>query len=241
MPVTDVGELGTILGVWAHPDDETYCSAGIMAAAVRLGHRVVCVTATRGEAGSLDPVKWPPAQLGAVREAELVNSLAILGVTEHHWLDYHDGKVSEVGFEEGVDQVQHFVDDIEPHTILTFGPDGMTGHPDHKTISDWTTEAFQRAAPDGASLYYAVHTPEWARRWVGRMNAVHVFMEPDTPPVAPKSDLGIDPEMPPDLLDLKIQAIEAHESQVQGLFRLFGTAGMRQAMMEEAFSLGATK
>ena len=47
-----VSELGTLLGVWAHPDDETYLVAGLMAQAVRDGHRVVCVTATRGEEGS---------------------------------------------------------------------------------------------------------------------------------------------------------------------------------------------
>lgn len=47
-----VANLGTILGVWAHPDDETYLSAGLMASAVRSGCRVVCVTATRTRARS---------------------------------------------------------------------------------------------------------------------------------------------------------------------------------------------
>ena len=50
----DVRTLGTILGVWAHPDDEAYLSAGVMAMATRAGSRVVCVTATRGELGSTD-------------------------------------------------------------------------------------------------------------------------------------------------------------------------------------------
>ena len=69
MTERDPSGLGTILGVWAHPDDEGYLSAGIMAAAVDAGNRVMCVTATRGEAGSLDHGKWPPETLGAVREA----------------------------------------------------------------------------------------------------------------------------------------------------------------------------
>ena len=80
-------ELGTILGVWAHPDDETYLSAGLMARAVRNGSRVVCVTATRGEGGSMDEEKWPPESMGEVRTAELERSLQILGVDEHVWLD----------------------------------------------------------------------------------------------------------------------------------------------------------
>ena len=44
-------DLGTVLGVWAHPDDETYLTAGLMAQTVRRGDRVICVTATRGEEG----------------------------------------------------------------------------------------------------------------------------------------------------------------------------------------------
>jgi len=49
--------LGTVLGVWAHPDDETYLSAGLMARSVEQGARVVCVTATRGEEGSWDEAR----------------------------------------------------------------------------------------------------------------------------------------------------------------------------------------
>jgi hypothetical protein len=65
------GELGTILGVWAHPDDEAYLSAGLMARAVDAGSRVAVVTATRGELGGFDPELWPPDRLGPHRESEL--------------------------------------------------------------------------------------------------------------------------------------------------------------------------
>ena len=77
----DVAELGTVLGVWAHPDDEAYLSAGLMALARDNGQRVVCVTATRGELGTPDPAAWPPDRLAAERTRELACSLAILGVT----------------------------------------------------------------------------------------------------------------------------------------------------------------
>ena len=80
-------DLGTLLGIWAHPDDETYLTAGLMAQAVRDGRRVVCVTATRGEGGSMDEERWPPATMGAVRTAELLRSMEILGVTEHRFLE----------------------------------------------------------------------------------------------------------------------------------------------------------
>jgi len=47
-------DLGTVLGVWGHPDDEAYLASGLMALAVREGRRVACLTATRGEAGFPD-------------------------------------------------------------------------------------------------------------------------------------------------------------------------------------------
>ena len=59
--------LGTILGVWAHPDDDIYLSAGLMAVAAAAGERVVDVTATRGEGGSMDDERWPPARMAEVR------------------------------------------------------------------------------------------------------------------------------------------------------------------------------
>jgi LmbE family N-acetylglucosaminyl deacetylase len=70
MAIDDIRELGTILSVWAHPDDEAYLCGGIMAMATAAGSRVVCVTATRGELGVTDAERWPPDRLPAIREAE---------------------------------------------------------------------------------------------------------------------------------------------------------------------------
>src|ERR687884_2047604 len=106
MAAVATSSLGTILGVWAHPDDETYLSAGLMARAVRDGSRVVCVTATRGEEGSWDEERWPTSEMGKVREAELMESLRILGVTEHHWLDYADATCAQVPPEGGTAKVR---------------------------------------------------------------------------------------------------------------------------------------
>jgi LmbE family N-acetylglucosaminyl deacetylase len=235
------GFLGTILGVWAHPDDETYLTAGLMAQAVREGLRVVCVTATRGEEGSWDEERWPTAKLGEVREAELMESLRILGVSEHHWLDYYDGTCADVPEGEAVAKVEAIMADVQPDSVFSFGPDGMTDHPDHKSTCAWATAAFERAAKPGARLYYATMTPEWAERFVPVMNRFNVFMSPDTPPVAPREDLAIVYELPPDVLELKIRAIEAHVSQVEGMLNAFGQDFFREAHREEFFRLAAKK
>jgi LmbE family N-acetylglucosaminyl deacetylase len=237
----DVDALGTVLGVWAHPDDEAYLTAGLMANAVRRGDRVVCVTATRGEEGSFDEERWPTSEMGRVREAELMESLAILGVTEHHWFDYYDGTCDQVPFEEGVHRTQAIMASVAPRSVFTFGPDGMTGHTDHKSVSAWTTEAFRRVAPEGAHLYYATMTPEWAEEFVPRFNQFNVFMEEGTPPVTPHDELAIDFNLPPDLIELKLQAIAAHVSQVEGMMSAFGEDVFREGNKAEFFRLAARK
>jgi LmbE family N-acetylglucosaminyl deacetylase len=233
-------DLGTILGVWAHPDDETYLSAGIMADAVRKGARVVCVTATRGEGGSMDEERWPAASMGEVRERELLRSFEVLGVREHTFLGLPDIDMDTPLPEEGYEQVLALVEEVRPDTVLTFGPDGMTGHRAHMSVSAWATESFRSAAPAGARLFYATYTPEWSAEWLEQLAPFEIF-RPGTPPVTPRADLGIDYRLPADLAELKIRAIERHESQVEALLHVFGVEGFRTVMGEEYFRLAEAK
>src|SRR5437870_2544177 len=226
-----------MLGVWAHPDDETYLTAGLMAQGVRDGRPVVCVTATRGEEGSWDEERWPAAEMGRVRDAELMESLRILGVTEHRWLDYPDGGCADVPEDEGVSRIRAIIEEVRPDSVFSFGPDGMTDHPDHKATCAWATAAFEQAAEPGARLYYATMTPEWAKEFVPRMNKFNVFMSPDTPPVTPRGELAIDFPLSDELLALKLKAIEAHVSQVEGMLTAFGHDFFREAHKAEFFRL----
>lgn len=233
-------ELGTILGVWAHPDDETYLMAGLAARAVRNGSRVVIVTATRGEGGSMDEEEWPPDTLGEVRERELMRCLAILGVTEHHWLDLPDIDMETALPEEGYEKVLALMAEIQPDTILTFGPDGMTDHEAHKSVCEWSTRAFHEVAKSGAKLYYATMTPEWAAEFIPVYEPFNVF-RPGTPPVTPHEELGIDYPLPPDILDLKIRAIQEHVSQLEAMVEAFGPDIFARSMNGEWFRLAAVK
>jgi LmbE family N-acetylglucosaminyl deacetylase len=228
--------LGTILGIWAHPDDETYLSAGLMASAVRAGSRVYCVTATRGEGGSMDEERWPSATMGDVREKELLRSFEVLGVTEHEFLGLPDIDMDTGLPESGAERVRLLMKEVEPDTVLTFGPDGMTGHAAHMSVSRWATEAFRELAPVGAELYYAVYTQDWADEFVPVLNKFDVF-RPGTPPVVPREELAIAFVLPPDLLELKLRAIEEHASQVEGMVEAFGEDFFRRAMAEESFRL----
>lgn len=230
-----------MLTVWAHPDDETWLAAGLMASAVDAGRRAYCVTATRGELGSFDEERWPTATLGAVREQELNASLAILGITEHAWFGYPDAGCDAVDQAAATDRVAALITAIKPDTILTFGPDGMTGHADHKAVCAWTTEAFERCAKSGASLYYATHTPEFAEKFLERMSQFNIFMEPGTPPQTPIDELAIHFVLPEELRERKLRAILSHISQMEGMLNTFGESFFREAVEQENYRLAATK
>jgi LmbE family N-acetylglucosaminyl deacetylase len=233
-------ELGTILGVWAHPDDEAYLSAGLMARAVRNGSRVVCVTATRGEGGSMDEERWPSATMGEVRTGELERCLAVLGVNEHHWFDYPDVDMDTGLPEEGAARVRELVVEVQPDTILTFGPDGMTDHAAHKDVSRWATLALRDVGKPGSRVLYATVTPEWAQEFLPVWEPFNVF-RPGTPPITPKEELAIDFPLPDDLNELKVRAINEHVSQVGAIVEAVGAETWWRQMAWEAFRLGEVR
>lgn len=230
-------DLGTVLGVWAHPDDEAYLSGALMAACAAAGQRVVCVTATRGEGGSQDPERWPPEKMAEIRTAEMARCLEILGVSEHHWLDYVDGTCHEVSLTLGTAKVRAILEDVRPDTVLTFGPDGMTGHADHKSVSAWATEAFKEAA-QGGRLLYATQTQAWVDEFEPMLRPFNVYEEP--PPVTPEDELTVAFRPAGDLLETKVRALLAQESQVEGMFRVFGEENFRRAVGSEFFRLAAS-
>ena len=226
---------GDIVGVWAHPDDETFLMAGLMAAAVRAGNRVVCVTATRGEGGVQDEARWPAADLVDIRTRELDKALGILGVGEHLWLDYPDGSCGDRSPQEPVARIAHVIHDVAPDHVFTFGPDGMTGHPDHQAVCAWTTEAFRAAAKPGARLLYATVTPEWLDEFRDGWASIGAFMSDEVVPVTPRDELAVHFELPQDLLELKFQSLRVQESQSASTIALLGEEWLRRDMSVEMF------
>lgn len=240
MPLRSATELGTILSVWAHPDDEAYLAGALMAQATDNGQRVMCVTATRGEEGSWDHQRWPPARMGAIREAELAECLRILGVTEHRWLDYRDATCDAVPDDEGAAKIAAIIEEVVPDTILTFGPDGQTEHPDHIAVHRWVTRAFEEVAPDGCRLHHACvcDGPLIAR--FKDLFVKHSVVTETTPRLVAEDDLSIYLQADPELTDRKYRALWAQVSQVEPVTNLFGAAGegkdlLAEWIVEEAF------
>jgi LmbE family N-acetylglucosaminyl deacetylase len=221
----------TLLGVWAHPDDEAYTSAGLMAEFRRRGDRVVVITATLGEHGTSDPDMWPPAALAERRHAELRTSLATLGVEELHVLGYEDGSCA---LGDGTEAIARHIADVEPDIVVTFGPDGMTGHPDHRAVSRWTTDAWIATLPT-AELWYATVTPDFHQRWGPINDQIGLWSEQPEPPSTTAADLARNTRLPDDLLDLKVAALVAHTSQTRSLIEMLGPATFREWWRTESF------
>ena len=133
-----------LLAIFPHPDDETFSAGGIMAAARDLGCNVTLVCATRGEAGeSGDPSHATPEALGAAREAELRAAMRFLNVDDVRFLGYRDSGMEgsaeaqnphafvQSSVADAAARLAPMILDIRPDTIVTFGEDGVYGHPDH--------------------------------------------------------------------------------------------------------------
>jgi LmbE family N-acetylglucosaminyl deacetylase len=229
------GDVGTLLAVFAHPDDEAYLVGGLMAVAADAGRRVVCVTATRGELGFPDDDPRSLDERAAVREAELRACLEVLGVTEHHWLEQPDGRCHVVDDAAPVDRLRAIIDEIRPDTVATFGPDGQTLHPDHIAVSRWTTLAV-RAASVAPDLLYAVMTPEWVEEFSQYVPMDEVMMVPGAePPTVPEDELDLWFVCDDELAARKVRALRCQVSQTTGLIDMVGEEAYRRLVRDEMF------
>lgn len=226
--------LGTVLGIWAHPDDEAYLAGGLMARASDAGERVFCITATRGERGTSDAVAWPPERLAALREHELRASLAVLGVEGHQFLDIPDGGCGAQDDQAVVNKLCTVIERVRPTTVVTFGPDGYTGHEDHRTVSRWATVASRRAA-HGARLLYATCTAERSRRWHEVHQQLSVFLAPGLPLRTPASEVAVEVRLDEHEADRKLAALRAQASQTAPLVAQLGENRFRDWCSVESF------
>lgn len=140
----------TLLVVIAHPDDESFPMGGTLAKYAAEDVRVVLVSATRGEAGipGLNAV-----ETAHLREAELSSAALALGVSRLEFLGYLDGEFDRADEEEVVGKLLEIIQQEKPDTLLTFGADGISGHPDHVAVHRFTTTAFDRSGINGRLLY----------------------------------------------------------------------------------------
>ena len=171
--------------VHAHPDDETLWTGGMIARYAASGVEVTLVTCTLGEQGEilLDQLRGLAAdradQLGGYRLAELCAACAVLGVTDQRFLGgigrWRDsGMVAQPGamasvpaqldsrafaagaLDDQVDALAEVLEAVRPQVVVTYGPDGGYGHPDHVRAHQVTMAAAAQN-PEIARVYWVVH------------------------------------------------------------------------------------
>lgn len=153
-----------LLAIFAHPDDESAATGGTLAHYAKEGFRVRLVCATRGEIGEIsDPNLASHANLGEVREQELRDAAAALGISELTLLDYRDSGMAGTddnkhpnalcyaSADEVVANLVGIIREFKPGVVITFDPSGGYGHPDHIAIHHHTVNAFKAASDP--SLY----------------------------------------------------------------------------------------
>lgn len=149
----------TLMGMFAHPDDEILGPGGTLAQYAAQGVNVQLVCATRGEAGEIaDPSLATPETLGMVREKELRCAARTLGIERVTLLDYRDSGMMDsednrhpqafmnAPAGQVVPQLVEQIRGSRPDVIITFEPNGGYGHPDHIAINRHTHQAIADAA-----------------------------------------------------------------------------------------------
>lgn len=138
----------TLVAVFAHPDDEVFAMGGTIARHTARGGRFALYCATAGEAGGASGLPVASREeLGAVRRAELIEGLRVLGASDVVFGGRPDGALGAADADQLVGDIVRFLRERRPHIVVTFGPEGApTGHPDHRAISRAATAAFFLAA-----------------------------------------------------------------------------------------------
>lgn len=229
----DLKQLGTIMGVWAHPDDEVMTSCGLLCAAIKNGQQVVCITATKGEAGVIDPKRWPQHKLGSIRAKELQAAYKQIGLKDHHYLDLPDGGCAGTPEELVIPRLVSLMNAYEPDTIITFAPDGLTGHPDHQTVSNWAGLA-NRHVRKTAAVYHATLTVGQYRAYKDIDRRFNFFFNIDRPTTCREADCDIRFKLDDGLYDCKLRCLDAMPSQYEAVLEEF-RGKLRPCLETEAF------
>lgn len=210
-----IAELGTILGIWAHPDDEIFTSSGLMLQAIQNGQKVIVITATRGDAGFEPGSGMTPEKMSEIREGERDEALRIVGVQKGYWLNYRDGFLRDVAIDEAVSKILNKVKNEAIDTIVTFEKNGITGHEDHKAVHNWSKIIAQKLH---TSLICAIENKEFYDSYGRELDEkFNMYFNIDRPALTTKEQAAICIELDRETLNRKMSALKAHKSQTAAM------------------------
>ncbi len=128
--------------VTAHPDDVDFGSAGTIASWTAAGVRVTYCICTSGDAGGFDTT--PRTEMPRLRRDEQRAAARAVGVTEVHFLDHQDGRVTaDLRLRRDISKM---IREVRPDRVLTHSPEInwqliAVSHPDHRAVGEATLDA----------------------------------------------------------------------------------------------------
>lgn len=168
--------MATLVCFHAHPDDEAIGTGGTIVKAVRDGHRVVLVTATRGEHGEYPEGFLDAGEtLGERREKEMAAAAKVLGIARHEFLGYNDSGMMgtpenddptsfwQADVEEAAQRLAAILEEEHADILTMYDENGIYGHPDH--IKVWQV-GVRAADLAGVKKVYetTINRTAWQRR-----------------------------------------------------------------------------
>ncbi|MBW3668430.1 MAG: PIG-L family deacetylase [Actinobacteria bacterium] len=222
--------MATLVCFHAHPDDEAIATGGTMAKAAADGHRVILVSATRGEHGEVaDGFLDPGETLAQRREQELAEACKVLGVARHEFLGYVDSGMMDTptnavvdcfwqaDIEEAAARLAELLEEERADVLTVYDANGGYGHPDHIQVHRVGIRAAELAATP--KVYESTLDRDYFKSLWERA-AEFGIQTPEGMETADDFDMGVPGEMittrvdVTEFLDQKRQAMAAHASQI---------------------------
>jgi N-acetyl-1-D-myo-inositol-2-amino-2-deoxy-alpha-D-glucopyranoside deacetylase len=248
----------TLLAIFAHPDDESFCAGGALSMLAAQGTRVFVLTATRGEAGSAAPELLEAAGVNTISELrtlEMEQACEALGLEAPLWLDFQDSgfhrpsefprRLVDADPHEVSAAMLRVIEALRPDAIMTFDPHGFYGHPDHVAVHRAALAAYFMSGhlPEPPlRLYYPLPSPAMIERF---NRAGFGDLEPGRFAVSPLDiALRVDATL---TLEAKRAGILMHASQSapgSGIDRLLPELSSNETsrlLTEEFYALGGTR
>ncbi len=211
----------TILGVFAHPDDESMGPGGTLARYAAAGHKVKFISATDGGAGRLYQER--PSDNTSLRESrrqETVDAAGILGIECLGFMGWEDGKLSELDILDVEVKIAELIRKEKPDVLITFHASGISYHADHRVIALALMGAFYGAGRRGWYMDPVVeslppHTPSKLYSFTLVRSQIERVEWPRVIYASPEDEITtvIDTS---GTADVKWRAIQAHKTQQNG-------------------------
>ncbi len=198
-----------VLVVFAHPDDESFEPGGTIAFWAKKGYQIHLVCATKGEIGNNPTTK----KTALIREKELHKSARILGIKKIYFLGYKDGHIGNRHIPLIAKRLEKIIQTFNPHIILTFNLNGVSGHLDHIAISNASTLAAIHTKIPTHIYYYTL-----PKKYTNSIKNYFIYFPPGPP--AKEIDKKIDISS---VWDTKLKAMWCHKSQTEDVKRILAS------------------